>query len=444
MVRPVPVGIPVTAEYGIPGDWQCGHHTGRDYGCPAGTPVFATYPGKVVGLGNIWGASYGMHQVIIESTYQGVVRRHGYCHMSAYQVTMGQTVKAGQRIGTSGYEGNVKPAGPQGAHLHYEERTAPFLYANRDVQPVLDSAKDPDMSLRTCVDYSDARPDLHALKAQGHEGVIRYTTAFGGPKQLGRAEAEAIHEAGLWFIIVYEDGIGDPDKGAPEGKADGEEAVRDATALGYQRDATIVLAFDRNNYDLTPGTPPYEYAQAWIAAVIAGGFIPKLEQRGGYGNYNVSHSTLFGMHWKVETWGGDNSGVHLIQMVNSNPRPTPGCDTNVIQHSFPVCTKLNPPGWTPPKPEVEPVWFHNVRRELVMGIGGTTAANEWGRRYRIANNIGVTGKVTAAPGKTVEPAPNHAANALAILKENIPNVPSSDVYGYRARQMYNVLRGIKA
>ena len=35
---------------------------------------------------------------------------------------VGDTVRAGQQIGTVGFQGHVIPAGPAGAHLHFELR----------------------------------------------------------------------------------------------------------------------------------------------------------------------------------------------------------------------------------------------------------------------------------------------------------------------------------
>lgn len=130
----------VTAEYGIPGNWAAGRHTGRDYRAAIGTPVYATADGQVVAVdGSTWGEPYGLH-IIIESVVDGVPIRHGYCHLSAESVTVGQTIQAGQRIGTSGDTGNTF-----GAHLHYEERVAPFKYADQDRRPRLDTPS-PDTS----------------------------------------------------------------------------------------------------------------------------------------------------------------------------------------------------------------------------------------------------------------------------------------------------------
>lgn len=137
MVWPVPSNIKAGLPYGVPGTlWMAGYHTGQDFPCDVGTPVYSTYDGVVVGTGNVGGSAYGYHQVMIESVYNGLRLRHLYAHMSAYLVQVGQHVRAGQRIGTSGAEGHVT-----GPHLHYEERVAPFDYWHH-VKPVLFNVKE--------------------------------------------------------------------------------------------------------------------------------------------------------------------------------------------------------------------------------------------------------------------------------------------------------------
>jgi murein DD-endopeptidase MepM/ murein hydrolase activator NlpD len=149
---PLP-GFAITTPFGARGDhWSCdknaqglGIHTGDDYSTKGqiGFSVLATADGEVVivakGAGG-WGSPYGNH-VVIES---GDVR-HGYCHLDKIAVSVGQQVTAGQRIGLSGNSGNVAGTiGPhQGAHLHYEERTAPHLFCNVARKPVLSRGPGP-------------------------------------------------------------------------------------------------------------------------------------------------------------------------------------------------------------------------------------------------------------------------------------------------------------
>ena len=85
-----------------------------DMGYGTGSPIYAWAPGTVsqVMFAN---TSYGNRVRINHANGQTL-----YAHMSRIAVTPGQRVAAGQQIGAIGYSGNVRPAGPGGAHLHFE------------------------------------------------------------------------------------------------------------------------------------------------------------------------------------------------------------------------------------------------------------------------------------------------------------------------------------
>ena len=103
--------------------WSSGSHTGVDFHAASGTAVLAVGSGTVVEAG--WGGAYGNNIVIkmIDGTYTQ------YGHLSSINVSVGQTVTAGQQIGLSGATGNVT-----GAHLHFEARTTPEY--GSDINPV--------------------------------------------------------------------------------------------------------------------------------------------------------------------------------------------------------------------------------------------------------------------------------------------------------------------
>lgn len=121
--NPIPP-LRITTPFGKPGGWAAGYHTGDDYSTSGktGVSVRASRRGKVVSIGNAWGSSYGIH-VVLHNEKTGI--RHGYCHLSAVKVKVGQTVKRGTLIGLSGNTGNST-----GPHLHYEERRSPYGYWN--------------------------------------------------------------------------------------------------------------------------------------------------------------------------------------------------------------------------------------------------------------------------------------------------------------------------
>jgi murein DD-endopeptidase MepM/ murein hydrolase activator NlpD len=108
-------GYAVTAGYGAKNSkvWAStgGKHTGVDYEMKEGTPVKAWKDG-VVSAVNI-GADYGTSVVVDHPNgYQSL-----YGHLSSKEVTVGERVKEGGRIGKSGQSGKAN-----GPHLHFEVR----------------------------------------------------------------------------------------------------------------------------------------------------------------------------------------------------------------------------------------------------------------------------------------------------------------------------------
>jgi murein DD-endopeptidase MepM/ murein hydrolase activator NlpD len=98
-VRPVPG--PVTQWYSP--------HPGIDIAPPYGTPIGAAHSGVVSFVG--WDDGYGMHVEVTQA--DGYVTT--YSHMSAFSVTVGQLVIAGQQLGNVGSTG-----WSTGPHLHFE------------------------------------------------------------------------------------------------------------------------------------------------------------------------------------------------------------------------------------------------------------------------------------------------------------------------------------
>lgn len=90
---------------GIVGDF----HLGVDIAGPIGTPIYAAQGGKVIRAS--WFSTYG--NCIDIQHPSGLVTR--YAHLSAYNVSVGDTVKQGQTIAAMGATGNVT-----GPHVHFE------------------------------------------------------------------------------------------------------------------------------------------------------------------------------------------------------------------------------------------------------------------------------------------------------------------------------------
>ncbi len=92
------------------------HHDfpAADIPVPAGTPVLAATSGVVTVSDT--GGDCG--QGVIVAGDDGAT--YTYCHGSADLVKAGEHVATGQLIMLSGWSGNVVPAGPAGAHLHFQ------------------------------------------------------------------------------------------------------------------------------------------------------------------------------------------------------------------------------------------------------------------------------------------------------------------------------------
>jgi len=123
-------GAVITTPFGKPGKWAAGFHTGQDYACGVGTPLRATWTGKVVAI-NAWGAAYGLH-VIYEHQVSGQTVRTAYCHMSKIEIALNASTVPGTNFGKSGNTGNST-----GPHLHVEQRLYPYAYNNKVQKPVM-------------------------------------------------------------------------------------------------------------------------------------------------------------------------------------------------------------------------------------------------------------------------------------------------------------------
>jgi len=107
----------VTTPFGVKGRmWSSGRHEGVDYAAPVGAVVVAPVAGKVVQVGQVWGAAFGKHSVLMKVEGGHLL----FAHLSSYKVKVGQNLKAGDFIGKVGKEGNVT-----GPHLHMELQAGP-------------------------------------------------------------------------------------------------------------------------------------------------------------------------------------------------------------------------------------------------------------------------------------------------------------------------------
>ncbi|UMG93355.1 M23 family metallopeptidase [Nocardioides sp. TF02-7] len=112
-VLPVAEGVyRLSAEFGQAGGyWSSGYHTGLDFAAPSGTQIRSVANGVVTETG--YDGAYGNKTVITLEDGTEI----WYCHQTAFAISEGDTVTAGQLIGYVGSTGNST-----GPHLHLEVR----------------------------------------------------------------------------------------------------------------------------------------------------------------------------------------------------------------------------------------------------------------------------------------------------------------------------------
>ena len=111
-----PVTAPrVTSPFGLrvhPITGERKLHDGVDLAAACGAPIRAAAAGRVTGIGDH--GPYGLQVTVDHGPIRGIPLATSYSHLSAFAVTAGQQVKAGQVVGRAGTTGLST-----GCHLHF-------------------------------------------------------------------------------------------------------------------------------------------------------------------------------------------------------------------------------------------------------------------------------------------------------------------------------------
>ncbi|MFA1545634.1 glycoside hydrolase domain-containing protein [Actinomadura chokoriensis] len=94
------------------------------------------------------------------------------------------------------------------------------------------------------VDYAWGRPGVAALKRAGVKFACRYLSHDTTGKNLTRAEADDLSDAGIWVVVVWESTAQRPLAGRSAGVADARDAAAQADACGMPDDRPIYFAAD--------------------------------------------------------------------------------------------------------------------------------------------------------------------------------------------------------
>jgi hypothetical protein len=108
-LAPITGSHPITTSYGAPDAIGGGIHNAIDWGVPVGTPIYAAADGKIARADGNDPAGGNRIDLAGSGGYL-----FDYAHLQDMFVSVGQTVHAGQVIGTTGATGQVT-----GPHLHF-------------------------------------------------------------------------------------------------------------------------------------------------------------------------------------------------------------------------------------------------------------------------------------------------------------------------------------
>lgn len=220
MVRPIAQSVGVSFAYGRRYsngiihkgvDFSDGREGHEVRSCLDGVVTHAGYGG--------WGPAYGQH-VIVKSTFKGKTRWVLYGHLKTEVVSVGQKLKAGQKLGTSGGRAGQRYSGNStGPHLHvqvgYENRYDRY----EDPWPVINYATPADIPVPA---PPTTKPDLwFGIDLRNLAGFNDHGVATWHDRIVATvADIDTVRRAVVCVIEL------------PNGKVD--DFVRRMSAIGYK------------------------------------------------------------------------------------------------------------------------------------------------------------------------------------------------------------------
>ncbi len=177
------------------------------------------------------------------------------------------------------------------------------------------------------LDYSAGWPDP-ATVVDAYAGIVRYVGTPGRGKNLTRAEAQAMHAAGVPIALVYEDTAGWMRGGSAAGNAAARRALDDAATCGVGV-RCVYFACDE---DITTAV-----GMAQVMACLDGAAVTLGRARTGvYGEADVIDAALSAGHavwgWQTRAWSGGRVSVraHLLQQIGYVDVGGVQCDRSTV------------------------------------------------------------------------------------------------------------------
>lgn len=168
--------------------------------------------------------------------------------------------------------------------------------------------------VRTGVDYSWHRPSPDSIREAGHSFVNRYLSWDDSGKNLTRAEADALQEAGIEIVCNWEYYARDALGGYTAGVQNAVEARRQAREVGMPDGRPIYFSVDFDS------TEQDQFAiDAYFDGVIS---IMGADRVGAYGGYYPVKRLFDGGRikwgWQTFSWSGGqwDPRLHLRQVRN--------------------------------------------------------------------------------------------------------------------------------
>jgi hypothetical protein len=164
------------------------------------------------------------------------------------------------------------------------------------------------------VDYSWARPDPNGLHNEGYAFAARYLSHDTSGKTITQGEADALWQAGVDVVVVWEDSATNALGGYGQGVADAQAADALAAAAGMPAGRPIYFAVDFDAQAYQQGTID-AYFQG-VASVIG------LARTGAYGGYGLIarsfDDNVIAWGWQTYAWSyGNWDGRAQVRQVQN-------------------------------------------------------------------------------------------------------------------------------